>query len=281
MYARVLEDNGFRVSRKDPVTLDRKGYLDAIAAGEIDLIPDYSYDLLTYLLSTGATPASTAVTTTAAPGTTAPGATTTSLPKGTKNAGRTSAEQIIAVASMLPKGVSIGHGTLAENAWTIACTASATTSADKKSNLANLTGLSAGAPKVVLGAPKWFTTDDDQGLARWTDTYGGTFKQIIPVEEDGIPAALDAKKADCFVTNSLNPIITQMALTPLTDDKAMFRANAVVALLSETQASGALQTALDKVNNKLTTARLNQMLNEIAINHTDPVVVANAFLDTL
>mgnify|MGYP003344806885 CR=1 FL=1 len=30
LYARVLEDNGFRVSRVDPVSLDRKGYLDVI-----------------------------------------------------------------------------------------------------------------------------------------------------------------------------------------------------------------------------------------------------------
>ena len=182
---------------------------------------------------------------------------------------------------MLPTGVSIGHGTLAENAWTIACTASATTAADKKSNLATLTGLSAGAPKVVLGAPKWFTTDADQGLARWKDTYGGVFKNIITVEAGGAADALLAKKADCFVLNSLDPVITQKLLTPLTDDKAMFRSNAVVALLSESQASGALQTALDKVNNKLTTARLNQMLNEMATSHTDPVVVANAFLDTI
>ena len=81
--------------------------------------------------------------------------------------------------------------------------------------------------------------------------------------------------------NSLDPVITQKALNPLTDDKAMFFSNAVVALLSEKQASSALSTALDKVNNTLTTARLNQMLNEIVANHTDPVVVANAFLDTL
>jgi glycine betaine/choline ABC-type transport system substrate-binding protein len=51
--------------------------------------------------------------------------------------------------------------------------------------------------------------------------------------------------------------------------------------LSANQSSSALSTALDKVNNTLTTARLNQMLNEIVANHTDPVVVANAFLDTL
>ena len=97
----------------------------------------------------------------------------------------------------------------------------------------------------------------------------------------GVADALLAKKADCFVMNSLDPVITQKALNPLTDDKAMFFSNALVALLSEKQASSALSTALDKVNNTLTTARLNQMLNEIVANHTDPVVVANAFLDTL
>lgn len=272
LYARVLEDNGFRVSRVDPVSLDRKGYLDALAAGTFDLIPDFSNDTLKYLIGSGAV-----ASTTTAPA----GATTTTLPKGTKNAGRSSAEQVITIASMLPKGVAVGHGTLAENAWTIACTDSATTSADKKSNLANLSGLGAGASKVVLGAPSWFLTDPDQGLKEWTSTYTGAFKKVITVEEGGVADALLAKKADCFVMNSLDPVITQKALNPLTDDKAMFFSNAVVALLSEKQASSALSTALDKVNNTLTTARLNQMLNEIVANHTDPVVVANAFLDTL
>jgi osmoprotectant transport system substrate-binding protein len=272
MYARVLESSGFRVSRVDPVSLDRKGYLDALAAGTIDLIPDFSHDVLKYLIDSGAV-----ATTTTAPA----GVTTTTLPKGAKNAGRSAAEQVLAVASMLPKGVAVGNPTLAENAWTIACTASATTTADKKSNLANLSGLGAGAPKVVLGAPSWFLTDPDQGLKEWTSTYTGTFKKVVTVEEGGVADALLAKKADCFVMNSLDPVITQKVLTPLTDDKAMFFSNAIVALLNAKQASSALSTALDKVNNALTTARINQMLNEIVANHTDPVVVANAFLDTL
>ena len=51
IYARVLEDNGYRVSRKDPVELDRAGYLDALAAGEFQVIPDSTGELLSFAYS--------------------------------------------------------------------------------------------------------------------------------------------------------------------------------------------------------------------------------------
>jgi glycine betaine/choline ABC-type transport system substrate-binding protein len=70
-------------------------------------------------------------------------------------------------------------------------------------------------------------------------------------------------------------------MTLLIDDKAMVRGNAVVALLAKNLVTPDLTTALDRVNIALTTTRLNQMLNEISANHTDPKVVAGAFMDTL
>ena len=46
-------------------------------------------------------------------------------------------------------------------------------------------------------------------------------------------------------------------------------------------ASPELTAALDALGLALSTPRLNQMLNEINANGTDPIVVANAFVDNL
>ena len=51
IYARVLEDGGFRVARKDPVEMDRAQYYQAIQDGTFQLIPDYSEDLLQFVYS--------------------------------------------------------------------------------------------------------------------------------------------------------------------------------------------------------------------------------------
>src|SRR5215203_5872234 len=42
IYARILEDAGFRVARRDPVELDRAGYYEQVQDGTIDLIPEWS-----------------------------------------------------------------------------------------------------------------------------------------------------------------------------------------------------------------------------------------------
>jgi glycine betaine/choline ABC-type transport system substrate-binding protein len=60
----------------------------------------------------------------------------------------------------------------------------------------------------------------------------------------------------------------------------MVRGNAAVPLLSTSVATNDLITVLTQVNNALTSNKINQLLNEINTNGTDPVTVANAFLDT-
>ena len=80
---------------------------------------------------------------------------------------------------------------------------------------------------------------------------------------------------------SLNPLITTQRLRILYDDQVMIPGNGAIALLSGEIAPPDLVAVLDSLASSLTTERLNQMLNEITANGTDPAVVANAFVDTL
>ena len=308
IYARALEDAGFRVARKDPVTMDRAGYYAAMQKGDFSLIPDYSYDLLKFVFAqpgAGAAPTTssptgpattqapvtipesttTAVTTTVAGATTTAAAPTTTTPATTTtvaviNNGRSSSEQVIALKAALPSTLTVGNPSAAENKNVIACT-DATVKLNAKVKFDTYTDLASVAPHLVLGASASFMSDADEGMAAWTNTYGGTFKKTITVEQSGLSASIDKGEADCYVINSLDPLLTTKKMTLLVDDKAMARGNAVLALLAKNLVTPDLTTALDRVNIGLTTQRLNQMLNEINTNHTDPKVVASAFMDTL
>jgi glycine betaine/choline ABC-type transport system substrate-binding protein len=298
VYARALEDAGFRVARKDPIEMDRAAYYAAMQKGDFQLIPEYSGDLLKFVFDqpgAGAAPTTSSpsgpattqppvtvpasTTTVAGAATTSTGVTTTTTAKVINN-GRSSAEQVVALRAALPTALAVGNPAAAENKNVIACT-EATIKVNAKVKFDTYTDLASVAPHLVLGAPASFMADKDEGMTAWTNTYGGTFKSTVTVEAADLAKTIDKGSADCFVMNALDPLVTTKKMTMLIDDKAMVRGNAVVALLAKSIDSADLVTALDRVNIALTSTRLNQMLNEISTNHTDPKVVASAFMDTL
>lgn len=293
IYARALEQAGFRVSRKDPVDLDRAGYYEALQAGTIQLIPEFTGDLLHFLLSQGGATATTVAgtvpsvpATTQAPITidTAPvdssAVTTTTVAPAPVNNGRSVAEQLVLIRSLLAGTVAVSNGSQAEHKPVVACSPD-TMTAHENVQLLTYTNLASIAPDVTLGAPASWLADDEAGLAAFVDYYGPEFAGTLAVEASGIGAAIDAGTADCFVVDSLDPVVANERLTVLLDDKVFVPSNAVCALLSEPVATPDLVATLDAIGASLTTQRLAQMLNEINANGTDPLIVANAFLDTL
>jgi len=352
IYARVLEDGGFRVARKDPVDMDRAQYYQAIQDGTFQLIPDYSDDLLQFVYSLPdasplpstslpAGPASTlapvivttttipsaTVSETTVPATTGAGETTTSASGATTTSGaattttaagggfRKSAvttttavattsvattqvgdttttdvpkpgnghsivEQVLALNAGLPSTLIVNNGSLAENKQVVACSPAAMT-ANSGTQLISLTDLASIAPNVVLGGSAAFMDDPIRGLPAFELYYGGEFKDTATIEDADLAAAITDDNADCFVMNSLNPLITSQRMTILTDDQLMVPTNAALALMSSTAATPEAIGTIDAIATALTSVRLNQMLNEIVANGGDPVVVGNAFVDTL
>ncbi|MFM8268276.1 MAG: glycine betaine ABC transporter substrate-binding protein [Ilumatobacteraceae bacterium] len=346
IYSRALEDAGFRVTRRDPVSLDRDGYYAAVERGEIHVIPEWSSDLLSYVLdqpgsgtapttivptgpattqapvtvpttsttiaptttvdgstTTGpstsgpTTSASTDTTTTVSPTTssgatapTEPATTTTVAPTTTSGAttttttpppnGRGAVEQLVALSALLPDTLAISSGSYTEKNDAIACAASAF-DANPSVELSTYTHLASVAPSIRLGASSAWESDDEFGLPAWNRFYGGQFAEVAAIDATDLASALDEGTVDCVVIGSLDPLVTSARLTLLTDDRTMIRANVAVALLAGEVATPDLISAIDRISLSLTTARFNRMLNEIVANGTDPVVVANAFVDTL
>ena len=342
IYARVLEDGGFRVARKDPVEMDRAQYYQAIQDGTFQLIPDYSNDLLQFIYSLpnasplpntslptspATTVAPVVVSTTTLPSTTVPGTTvagettttagdtttteastattteiattvvettevtttlvattlvgdTTTTAVPTPGNGNSIVEQVLALNAGLPSALVVNNGSLAEKKQIIACSTEAM-EANADTQLRSLTDLASNAPGIVLGASAAFMDDEAHGLAAFELYYGGEFKDTAVIEDADLATTITDGDADCFVMNSLNPLVTSQRMTILVDDRLMVPTNAALALMASTSATPEAIGTIDAIAVALTTERLNQMLNEIINNGGDPIVVANAFVDTL
>ncbi|MFM7252101.1 MAG: glycine betaine ABC transporter substrate-binding protein [Ilumatobacteraceae bacterium] len=240
--------------------------------------------------TTLATTTTVVTTTTAAGTTTTVVVTTTTVPASTTSTstttttiapnGRGSVEQLTALSSALPEGLGVNSGSLANDNDVIACSADAI---DSQSDVefTTLTHLASNAPDITLGAPAGWEDDDEFGLGAWQRVYGGEFDDVVEIESDGIAEAIESGTADCFVVNSLDSVILTEKLTVLTDDRTLVRANVAVALMNAEVATPDLLGALDVVATSLTSDRLMRMLYEITVNGADPVVVANAFVDTI
>ncbi len=310
IFARLLEDAGFRVARKDPVELDRAGYYAALQAGEFQLIPDFSGDLMKFLYSqpgaptapTTVVPSGPATTqapitipTTTVPPTTVAGDTvpasaasttqvpitaapTTTLPTPVMN-GRTTAAQVKAIRDAIASTVAIDDGLLAESKRVIACTEAAM-KANENTQLFTLTNLASIAPNIRIGGSAEFLADTESGFPALQQFYGGDWAPTVTVDAAGLAGAIEKGTADCFAVDSLDPIITNKKLTIIVDDKVMVPSNAAIALVSSSVATPDLIAAIDTLIASLTTERLNQMLVQVN-GGTAPSVVADAFMATL
>ena len=346
IFARVLDDAGFRVARKDPVELDRAGYYQALQDGEFELIPDFSGELQAFLYGqAGAEPlpttsipggvattqvpitfptTSTSTTTTttdpeATTTTTDPEATTTTDPEATTTtssgssttsstsststsstststtttvlatsttvaepvlSGRSVPEQLVSINEVMAASVIANRAGLAENKTVIACT-TATMAANEAAQFTSLTDLASLAPAIRLGGSATFMADELTGFGALQAIYGGEFEEVVTIDDDGFATALADDKVDCVALNSLDPLITTERLTILSDSSHMSPGNGVVALLATNVQTPDVLATLDGLIGVLTSARLNQMLNEVVTNGTDPNIVANAFVDSL
>ena len=229
--------------------------------------------------TTDGTTSTVETTTTVADETTTTIETTTTTEAPITN-GRSVLEQLTSIRAALADTVAINAGMLAEDKVVIACTPAAIETNDD-TELFTLTNLASNAPKIRLGASAEWQDDEEQGLPAFTQFYGGEFDEIVTVEEDGLETAITDGDVDCMAIESLNPLITTERLRILYDDQVMIPGNGAIALLSGEIATPDLVAVLDSLATSLTTERLNQMLNEITANGTDPAVVANAFVDTL
>ncbi|MCV7225992.1 ABC transporter substrate-binding protein [Mycolicibacterium komossense] len=228
IYAQALEANGFTVGRQFGIG-SRETYIPAVKDHSIDLVPEYTGNLLQYFDKQ----------------------TTATTPDAVE----------LALVRALPGDLSILTPSPANDTDTVAVSKA---TADKW-NLKTIADLAAHSPEVKFGAPSEFETRAE-GLPGLKAKYGldiapGNF---ISISDGGGPATVRAltdgtvTAADIFSTS---PAIPQNNLVVLEDPKNNFLAANVVPLVSSQKMSDQLKTVLDAVSAKLTTQGLIE-LNE-------------------
>jgi len=246
IYAQALTTNGFTVGRQLGIG-SRETYIPALRDHSIDLIPEYTGNLLQYF-----DPASTV----------------------------TRPEQVeLALVRALPGDLSILTPAPADDTDTVTVTAATA----QKWNLRTIGDLAAHSAEVRFGAPSEFS-NRAQGLPGLKASYGLdiTRDNFVSISDGGGPATVRAL-VDGTVTAaniySTSPAIPQNNLVVLADPKNNFLPGNVVPLVNSQKKSDPLKRVLDAVSARLTTSDLTELNTAVSGNAgVDPDEAARDWL---
>lgn len=228
VYALALRDAGVQV--EDPVAIgSREAYFPALQDGSVDLIPDYSGALLTYL---------------------------------DENATAVEPDEVYAaLGRVLPPGLVLGRMSQAENKDAVVVTRE---TADRL-KLRTIADLAPHCAELTFGGGPEFRTRPD-GIPGLAKNYGCAFGGYRSLDSGGVltVAALagdDVQAANLFTTD---PSLPQNDFVPLADPKENFAAQNVVPVVAQRKASPQVRAVLDRISAALTTEELLAMNAEAA-----------------
>jgi osmoprotectant transport system substrate-binding protein len=242
IYAEALKAKGVKVSTKLNIG-SREAYLPGLQDGSIDLIPDYSGNLLLFV---------------------------------DKTATASSADDILAaLKTAVPSTLTVLDKAAAEDKDAIVV--SKETAAKYK--LTSIGDLAKDAGKLTFGGPSEMKTRS-YGVPGFKKNYGvvfGTYKTLDP----GGPLSENALKngqvdaADIFTTD---PLIAKNGWVALEDPKNNFIAQNVVPLINKAKATSTVTAALNAVSAVLTTQDLIDLRTKVEVDKQDPNAVAKDWL---
>ncbi|AHC23108.1 MULTISPECIES: ABC transporter substrate-binding protein [Mycobacteriaceae] len=246
IYAQALEANGFNISRQFGIG-SRETYIPAVQDHSIDLIPEYTGNLLQYF--------------------------------DKEATATTSDEVLLGLLRALPGDLAILYPSPAEDKDTLAV--SETTA--REWNLKTIADLAARSPEVKVGGPSEFQTRQT-GLVGLQQKYGLDIApaNFIAISDGGGPATVQALSngtvtaANIFSTS---PAIEKNNLVVLEDPENVFLAANVVPLVASQKMSNELKTVLDAVSAKLTTEALIELNGSVEGNSgVDPDEAAQKWI---
>jgi osmoprotectant transport system substrate-binding protein len=225
----------------------REAYYGAIEGGEVDLVPEYTGSLLSFLLAPEQ-PTATNVE-----------------------------EQVDALGEALPEGLEVLTPSTAEDKDTIVCTQEVV----DEHGLTDLSSLFAVAGEITLGAPPEFEERTPFGIAGFRDLYDAEFAEFVPLSYGDIAAALSGGAIDCGNIFSTDPAIATEGFIALEDDQAIVPNEAVLPLIQSEDVTPELAAVLDAVNAELDTETLAGLVAQVVTEAEGVDVVAEEWLATL
>lgn len=245
IYAGALNAAGVEATTKLNIGA-REVYIKAIEDGSVDVVPDYSGNLLGFV---------DAANTVTAP-----------------------AEILTALPGKLPSGLSVLDASAAEDKDALVVTAD---TAAKHGNLKTIEDLAKVCGDMTLGAQPEFQTRP-YGLPGLKKLYNCVPKAFTPISDGGGPLTVKAllnneiQVADIYTTS---PDIAANKLVVLTDPKNNWLAQQVLPLVKTDRVNDAAKTALDNVSKILTTADLISLREKVEGSaKMDPKAAATQWL---
>ncbi|OJX77618.1 MULTISPECIES: ABC transporter substrate-binding protein [unclassified Leifsonia] len=243
VYGQALAANGVKVNYK-PSIGQRDVYLKALQDGSIDLIPEYSGNLLQFYK---------------------------------KDSTATSSDDVYtALKSALPKGYEVLDQAEAQDADSY----NVTKEFSEKWGVTSLADLSKVTDPLTVGANPEFETRP-YGIPGLKSAYGVT-ATLKPISDSGGPLTVTALKngdvqlADIYTTT---PAIKDNGFVTLKDPKSLIAAQNIVPLINTSKATDKVKEVLNKVSAELTTDDLITMNSENqGSSKTAPDVVAKNWL---
>lgn len=229
IYAGALNAGGIAATTK-PQIGSRGIYVRAVQDGSIDLVPDYSGNLLRYV---------------------------------DKNATAVSAVDVMEeLPGKLPAGLAVLEPAAAEDKDSIVVTEQTAA----KYGLKNLDDLGKICDQIALGMPPE-AQERPQGLPGLKANYGCVPKEFVPFSDGGGPVTLRAllddriQAADIFSTS---PLIASNNLVPLEDPKDNFAAQQVLPLIRTDRVGSEARNILNRVSRVLTTEDLMELNEKVS-----------------
>jgi osmoprotectant transport system substrate-binding protein len=233
LYAQALEAKGATVTRRETLAT-RPDYFPLLVDGTLDLVPERSDLLLTWLTSSA------------------------------RPSARSATEQLDALATALPAGLTVLSPSAADDKDGIACRADVATDHE----LRTISDLEHSAARIRVGA-----TPDQRGV------FGAALRAVTPLPDaEAVADALDEGAVDCATMRTSNPHIARDHLVPLDDDQLLVPSQVVVPLIGTAKATPAVQAVLDRVSSTLDTAALRELLAKVELDGEDLAAVVKQWL---
>ncbi|GAB3568414.1 ABC transporter substrate-binding protein [Spelaeicoccus albus] len=242
IYAGALNDAGVKAGTKLNIG-QREVYIKAIKDGSIDLVPEYTGNLLQYL---------------------------------DKNATSTDPATVMKrLKKAVPNNLTVLDPSKAADQDSVTVTKETA----KKYNLKTISDLKPVASKLVLGGPpEW--AKRKTGVPGLKKVYGLHFKDFKPLDTAGPETVTALKNGQVQAANlfTTDPQVAKNGFVVLKDDKHLFLPGNVVPLVNKKKATPKVKKVLDEVNKKLTTHELTALTKKVQLDKLDSKKVAGDWL---
>lgn len=240
IYAGALKAKGINVSTK-PNIGSRDVYIKALQDGSIDIVPEYTGSLLTFL-------------------------------KGKSDSNDPDAVYAALQKTLPPEFVVLNKSTAEDKNSMVV-----TKDTASKWSLKSIADLAAHQADITVAAPPEFQ-QREQGLVGLKSQYNFTPANFLPLKGAAVVNALLNNQAQAANIFSTDPSISTNGFVTLDDPKLLFGSDNVVPLMRKDKVNDTITAALNAVSAKIDTPTLTDLVKQVDVDKKDASAVAKDFL---